>query len=247
MAIRRLSNLMDPTEYGRSKDDWDNFLKDNDLFEVSLSGVIIDDGYGSSKITFNELCEAIKNKIIVESEAINPIPLGTIFYTSRITAPTNYLFADGSIYSRDNYPEFYDLLTLGEIETITFNEWNSINDSYNNVAKFGLDTNTSQFKMIKLTDSYIQNTISSPGSNVLAGLPNIKGRLMGLSHDSDTSKYNMNGCFSWDSSFGKYDGAGRGSNDYPAKFDASKSNGIYGRSTTVIPPSVRLRVIVCVK
>lgn len=77
-------------------------------------------------------------------------------------------------------------------------------------------------------------------TTIAAGLPNIKGRIGGLSYDSNDAKNGMNGAFYWGSA--EVRGAGDGAGDRYGYFDASRSNSIYGKSSTVQPPAYRVNV-----
>lgn len=75
------------------------------------------------------------------------------------------------------------------------------------------------------------------GRKVSAGLPNIVGTIASLQNGGT----NTTGAFSTDNdtSSSRYDGAGAGFG-FEYNFDASRCDDIYGNSSTVTPPSVRL-------
>lgn len=81
---------------------------------------------------------------------------------------------------------------------------------------------------------------SNANTTIAAGLPNITGRIGGLSYDSNDAKNGMNGAFSW----GNHEvrGAGDGAGDRYGYFDASRSSSIYGKSSTVQPPAYRVNL-----
>jgi len=83
-------------------------------------------------------------------------------------------------------------------------------------------------------------TGTNGNSTINAGLPNISGRIGGLSYDNQNSIDSMTGAFHWGTE--KKNGAGGGSEDRYAYFDASRSNSIYGNSTTVQPPAYVVNV-----
>lgn len=89
-----------------------------------------------------------------------------------------------------------------------------------------------------LIGKYPLGANSSIGTAVAAGLPNIKGHVSPSVHVDDT---NFSGAMYREETTGK-----RVTTDnqvtprYAIMFDASRSNSIYGNSTTVTPPSVRL-------
>ena len=82
------------------------------------------------------------------------------------------------------------------------------------------------------------------GTTVEAGLPNITGQLPSVKYMGGNTSggfFPISGAFSWTNTrsteFGYYDGDDTSINFYQAAFDASKSNAIYGSSSTVQPPA----------
>lgn len=86
------------------------------------------------------------------------------------------------------------------------------------------------------------------GTTVEAGLPNITGQLPGIKSIgyNGSSDYPISGAFAWTntaSTNGNYnDGDDLPLRIYQAAFDASKSNAIYGRSTTVQPAAYYVHI-----
>lgn len=89
---------------------------------------------------------------------------------------------------------------------------------------------------------YLQQKLEGKnvGDLVPAGLPNIKGRIGGLSYDSQNSKTGMTGAFYWGST--TVSGAASGSDDKYGFFDASRSNPIYSNSDTVQTNAVQVYI-----
>lgn len=79
---------------------------------------------------------------------------------------------------------------------------------------------------------------STPGQMVDAGLPNITGRV------GTGETYQFEGAFYNGGSMAGNTGTG-GSTDGTALFDASRSNAIYGKSTTVTPLTYTVRAFIC--
>jgi len=83
---------------------------------------------------------------------------------------------------------------------------------------------------------------TSVGTVLDAGLPNITGQATYISSDGvDQDRYPDTGCFYW----GSYNNTRKTSNTTGSakrdfKFDASRSNSIYGKSSTVQPPALCL-------
>lgn len=86
------------------------------------------------------------------------------------------------------------------------------------------------------------------GTTVEAGLPNITGQLPSLKSIGYNGSYDfpISGAFSWtntQSTSGNYsDGDDQPLRIYQAAFDASKSNAIYGRSSTVQPAAYYVHI-----
>ena len=86
------------------------------------------------------------------------------------------------------------------------------------------------------------------GTTVRAGLPNITGQLPGLKKIGyvDNADYPISGAFAWTNTksteFNYCDGENSYLHIYQAAFDASKSNAIYGRSSTVQPAAYYVHI-----
>ena len=86
------------------------------------------------------------------------------------------------------------------------------------------------------------------GTTVEAGLPNITGQLPGIKSIgySGASDLPISGAFAWtntkSTNFDYHDGDDSPLHFYQAAFDASKSNAIYGRSTTVQPAAYYVHI-----
>ena len=86
------------------------------------------------------------------------------------------------------------------------------------------------------------------GTTVRAGLPNITGQLPGLKKIGygDNADYPISGAFAWTNTksteYNYCDGEDSHLHIYQAAFDASKSNAIYGRSSTVQPAAYYVHI-----
>ena len=131
--------------------------------------------------------------------------------------PIGFLLCNGQSISRVTYADLFEYLG----------------------TKYGSDSDDT-FKVPNYTNIFLQGADNNVGTIIAAGLPNITG---------------VNGKQYWDA--GYYSGAfykgsvGHGLSD-PAwsdtnlvSFDASRSNPIYGNSTTVQPPAVTVNF--CIK
>lgn len=126
----------------------------------------------------------------------------------------------------------------------TESAWQTSVSTYGECGKFVYDSVNNTLRLPKLT-SFVQATSSASelGSLVEAGLPNIDGSAqwmyMGYSEGSGIYK----GAFRYDPNTSPLPGETAAPNassaGYPITFDASKSNSIYGNSTTVQPQAIK--------
>ena len=117
--------------------------------------------------------------------------------------------------------------------------WQGTKYKYGVCGKFSLDLMNRTAKL-PLVNSILQGSVTPDhvGNIVEAGLPNITGRIGGLSYDQQNSKDGMTGAFYWGDT--TVNGAGSGSDDRYGYFNASRSNAIYGNSNTVQPQTVKV-------
>ena len=143
-------------------------------------------------------------------------PVGTYISGAWETAPAGYVMCDGSAISRTDYANLFACIGV----------------------KFGAGDGSTTFNVPDLRDKTIQgrNVNQNIGESLKAGLPNITGD---FALSPNPSSVNAHGCFTSQSEGGQraaYDT--RGSFPSGAKFNASKSNAIYGKSDTVQPPAL---------
>lgn len=150
------------------------------------------------------------------------MPIGTIIPFGSNNIPVGYLICDGSEVLKTNYPELYGVIG----------------------NSFGTVTDSTKFKLPDLRNRFIQGANSNTGEIKEAGLPNITGKFY---HDTN-ARAGLSGAFV------SYENTGRQNlaNDTPTNsglitFDASKSNSIYGNSSTVQPPAVCINYIIKAK
>ena len=165
------------------------------------------------------------------------------FLCSDTYVPLGMVAANGTEYTRSQFPDLYDnFLVTGKLLTTTYTSFATQVGLTGNCGMFALDTANQKFKvpLLKDGDSITQaSSAAELGKSVEAGLPNITATLpynawtgiAGSFYSSTTSTIL----------------AGGSSGSYPiTKFDASLSSPIYGNSTTVTDEQVRLRHFVVV-
>lgn len=160
----------------------------------------------------------------------NMIPTGVVQAFAGATTPTGWLLCDGSAVSRTDYAELYSV----------------IGDTY------GAGDGTTTFNLPDLADKFIQGNATA-GTVKNAGLPNITGSITPQMPTGTNSYASLPV-----SVVGAFDNASTGTRSYfssagtttksdwgwATSFDASRSNSIYGSSTTVQPPAITMRYII---
>ena len=154
------------------------------------------------------------------------MPTGTVLPFAGNTVPENYLLCDGSAVSRSTYADLFKVIG----------------------TTYGAGNGSTTFNLPNLVNKFVEGG-STSGINKQAGLPNITGKL-GDSYSTSGLFWGVEGAFYGDNT----DIAGRrngGSIEQrntftggDVHFDASRSNSIYGNSTTVQPPAIVMRYII---
>ena len=147
-------------------------------------------------------------------------PVGTIIWSANATVPAGYLLCNGAAVGRATYPELFDAIG----------------------TTYGAGDGSTTFNLPNLIDKFIEGS-NVAGTVKAAGLPNITGSVSKIYTIGTTSLgYDA---FSLSDKAGN--GSANGGSDQWAvmTFDASRSNSIYGNSTTVQPPAVT--ALPCIK
>lgn len=148
--------------------------------------------------------------------------IGEIKWFAFNTAPDGYLVCNGANVSRTTYADLFNAIG----------------------TTFGSGDGSTTFALPNLIDKFVQGS-ATVGTVKSAGLPNITGKMFlwqfsGWESLSDGAISNT--LTDWKHSVSNGDMI---LNDSEMKFNASKSNGIYGNSTTVQPPALTL--LPCIK
>lgn len=146
--------------------------------------------------------------------------VGSVTYFAGSSVPAGYLLCDGRSVSRSTYSKLFEIIGT---------TWGS--------------ENTTTFKLPNLINKVIWGgNTSDVGTYKEAGLPNITGQFDGV---QSFAWHNADGVFAGSGAKGQ--GANRGNDGCGSNkitFNASKSNSIYGKSTTVQPPAAVLLPII---
>lgn len=155
--------------------------------------------------------------------------VGTV--TGSLYIPDGYIKANGATVQRADYPR---LVALAD----KHNLWT--NDTANNLGMFGRGNGSSTFVLPNWIDRMMQFAAQG-GSTLAAGLPNISGGPIGTEDIAEQPE----GALFRDGSVTQYGVASHHTHVWArVKFDASKSNPIYGRSSSVQPAAIRLIPII---
>lgn len=144
-------------------------------------------------------------------------PVGTIIAVAYTGVPEGYMHCNGAAVNRTTY----------------VNLFNKIGTHY------GDGDGSTTFNLPNTVDRFLEGGTGA-GNYYEAGLPNITGNISAF-------RSYIGGAFAGDFSTNRYDGWQDGEDEYAlsTSFDASRSNRIYGASTTVQPPA--MTVIYCIK
>lgn len=158
---------------------------------------------------------------------------GMIFAFAGNTIPSGYLACNGAAISRTTYADLFAVIG----------------------TTYGSGDGSTTFNLPNLTDKFIQGS-NTAGTVKSAGLPNIEGKVMirtGVKEECETiagyQKGALKGVTRENGNDVWWNGLADAENTskYPLDslyFDASKSNAIYGKSTTVQPPALTMRYII---
>ena len=179
--------------------------------------------------------------------------LGEIFIYAGTDIPDNSLPLDGQIITECDiqYPDLYTWI-INNAKTITLTEYETKISQYGQCGHFGLDTTTKTVRLPKIK-AFIQNaeSVSEIAEVENAGLPNITGSWIVGWKEAYIPTILTNGAI-YTNSFEAIERIGdktntNVNNPYRVNFDASRSNIIYGNSTTVTPDNVKYRYFICTK
>jgi len=172
------------------------------------------------------------------------LPLGHLFAWPFQTPPDGCIQCNGSTYSRVLYKDFWNYISSkGWVKTE--GEWNSIASADGGYCPYySTGDGSTTFRTPKFAP-FMQVAIASAnvGTYYRAGLPNIKGDLP--AGERSDIKIPISGAFYLDGT-NTNGGLSSDNDNLLARFDASRSSPIYGRSSTVQPESHEWMICVVV-
>lgn len=166
--------------------------------------------------------------------------IGDIEYTSRTDVPNGGAWCDGALYTKAQFPDVYQMLVDGKLQSTTVSEFDSTVSANGSCSFFGLDTANERFKVPMLKDVYLKAG-QAPSMFGAESLPNIKGRIGTIAYNKAAE---VNGAFRKDE---KNINAADGGNMvwlYNTTFDASYTSSTYKNGAKVQPDHVVYRAYV---
>jgi microcystin-dependent protein len=148
-------------------------------------------------------------------------PKGTVIAFAGNSAPAGYLICNGAAVSRTTYAGLFAVIG----------------------TTYGAGDGSTTFNLPDLTDKFIQGS-GTAGTVKAAGLPNIEGTFYS-SHGEGMIGKETGPFKGTDAGSYGFDSGGNQEHGITVTFDASRSNSIYGNSTTVQPPAICMRY--CIK
>ena len=173
-------------------------------------------------------------------------PVGTI--KQDLVKRDGWLKLNGATVNVADYPRLVNFLTANSL----LNAYTATPD----VTKFYYgDSNNETLLLPDFEGLFIENSASDTLDEVSAGLPNISGVLgwltsTGMLAQQQANELNDNKCIRWKMGSNNYEKMTTNTGNtstygcYDIDFNASRSNSIYGNSTTVQPPAVKLIPII---
>ena len=152
----------------------------------------------------------------------------------RPTLRDGYIKANGATVQRSDYPRLVTLVDKHNLWT---------DDVTANAGLFGHGDGAATMVLPNWTDRMVQMPMDSAGASVAAGLPNITGIALSYGVTRANTSHPEGAFMHGDQSIGYLTGETNTKTNKLA-FDASKSNPIYGGSTTVQPSAIKLIPII---
>lgn len=174
--------------------------------------------------------------------------IGDIEYTSRTDVPNSGAWCDGALYTKAQFPDVYQMLVDGKLQSTTVSAFDSIVSANGSCGFFGLDTPNERFKVPLLKDVYLKAG-QAPSMFGAESLPNITGSTYIIeAHGSLQGLQGTQGCMYADDAgvveyaTGGYDKAG----NIPRHLiiNASRSSSTYRNNAKVNPDHVVYRAYV---
>lgn len=237
LGVMQVGNNLDVTAQG---------VVDVPLAGKDKPGVIRPDGANLDIISgLLNLSERLQAEL-AEQELLRKLSIGCPKFWRSTTLPTNHAYPDGSLILFDDWPEFKAVYDAGGFAGMLM-PWNA--DAATQAANLGKfrpnAANPTGLYLPLHGGQFFRNWVlgasGTAGGYNAPGLPEIEGTFnpWGIMPYSSNS-----GAFVSRENNGMHPDASNGGGGVLFTFKASGSNSIYGASSTVMPPSVNIPVII---
>lgn len=174
--------------------------------------------------------------------------IGDINHTTSTEVPLGGAWCDGTLYTKAQFPDVYQMLVDGKLQSTTVSKFDSTVSANGSCGFFGLDTVNERFKVPMLKDVYLK---AGQAPSMFGGesLPNIEGTMEhnGAIRSHATQEVNrFTGAFYRKSTQNNSIPSSSGGVDecFALGFDASRSSSTYRNNTKVNPDHVVYRAYV---
>ena len=165
--------------------------------------------------------------------------IGDIQYTVSTEVPLGGAWCDGALYTKAQFPDIYQMLVDGKIQSTTVTDFDSKVSANGSCGFFALDTSNERFKVPLLKDVYVKAGLT-PSMFGAESLPNIKGSFGGVNGALDPT-----GAFYTDTTKNNaYHPATPASDVNYLGLNASRSSSTYQDGAKVNPDHVTYRAYV---
>lgn len=169
-------------------------------------------------------------------------PIGSIGYTLRTEVPEGGAWCDGAEYTQAMFPDIYQMLVDGKIQSTTYQNFTSSVSTNGSCGFFALDSSAQKFKVPLLTNVYLKAG-QAPSMFGAESLPNITGTAYNILMGFKQTPYGDGALNAT-----KTGNEGVSGSDYYRRgnisFDASRSSSTYQDGAKVNPDHVTYRAYV---
>ena len=167
------------------------------------------------------------------------LPVGYEYFSINPNVPQGSLPLLGGEYNRSTYSDLWEWVQQQTGYLKTESEWQALSTAHNGNVPYYSDGDGSTTFRVPSLQCWVRGangSVSTVGSYLAAGLPNITGTIRPLSWGNNSA---LSGAFSEDSKYiDRGTSTGTQIGTQTINFNASSSNSIYGNSSTVQPESI---------
>jgi hypothetical protein len=166
--------------------------------------------------------------------------IGDIQYTASTEVPLGGAWCDGALYTKAQFPDIYQMLVDGKIQSITVTDFDSKVSANGSCGFFALDTSNERFKVPLLKDVYLKAG-QTPSIFGAESLPNITGDIIDVTGGrtlSSSGVFNLRNTYTYEIK------AGSSARGGIIGFNASRSSSTYKNGVKVNPDHATYRAYV---